>query len=277
MPLERIFSTRDCIIDRYDSLAWATFFSDRTPPSELKDRLIKLKISDAVRVHRPKRGLPSSPLPWFGRPARTFTVIENGVWFEIRTDTFHPGLFLDHTLTRIWLKNQSKGKTVLNLFSYTGSLGIASAKGDASHSINIDLSNQATIWAKTNALLNQLGPQHQFIKGDSFDWLKRFHRQEKTFDIIISDPPSQSHSSKFHFSTEKHLDLLHDYCVKCLSPGGILVTSINTEKVSQTALVKSVESACKKNDRKLIHLEFLPLPPGFDPGFRSMKGVRCWV
>lgn len=274
MKLQRTDSNPDFTIDVYGAFAWVTLFSNRALPENKKQELINQGVTSAITIKKSRSDLPEKPQIWFGDPRASFTVEENGIKYEIRTNGSNPGLFLDHQITRQWLKQNAKDKKVLNLFSYTGSLGISAAVGGAAETKNIDLSKSATDWAKSNATLNSLSDSHQFIKGDVFDWMKRFLRKKTIFDIVISDPPSQSRSDELHFSTEKHLDLLHELCVQTVAPNGILITSINTETISENALVESVKNVGRKLKRKIRKMEPLPLPTGFEPGFRSMKGIR---
>lgn len=276
MNLRRLHSDSQCIIDQYDKLAWVTLFSKNELSEKIKHDLEKKGITGAVKIYKTKTDAPDQPQIWFGDVEDFFQVIELGIAYEIHTTSSHPGLFLDHQITRKWLKENTKDKSVLNLFSYTGSLGISAAMGGAGETINIDLSNQTTQWAKKNAMLNNLGGTHQFIKGDVFDWMNRFNRRKTMFDIVISDPPSQSRSDEMHFSTEKHLDMLHELCITCINPQGILITSINTETISEKVLIASVNNISKKQGRKIKKIETLPLPKGFDPDFRSMKGCRIF-
>jgi 23S rRNA G2069 N7-methylase RlmK/C1962 C5-methylase RlmI len=49
------------------------------------------------------------------------------------------GLFLDHRPLRDYLRKESQGKKVLNLFSYTGSLSVAAADRFVTHALNSDM------------------------------------------------------------------------------------------------------------------------------------------
>lgn len=276
LHLRRIHSNPDYTIDQYGTLAWASKFIDKEIPRAIQNDLISQGVHGGVKIQKSKSELPSKPENWFGKVPEKLHVQEYGVTYEIRTTAAHPGLFLDHQFTRLWLKENSKDKSALNLFSYTGSLGISAAMGGARESMNIDLSNPSTEWAKENAKLNQLSDQHLFIKGDVFDWVKRFQKKSRKFDIVISDPPSQSRSDELHFSTEKHLDMLHESCIQLIAPKGVLITSINTEKMDQDVLLASVYNLSKKLHRKIKSHEFLELPEGFSPKFRSMRGIRVY-
>ena len=199
MNLKRLFSTPSYTIDQFDNLAWVNVYDQSENLEPLIKPLQKNGIIGAIHINRFKSSIPSKAKIWFGEVPEEKIIEEHGVRYELRLFQNHPGLFLDHQRTRLWLLKNTHNKTVLNLFSYTGSLGIASAVGGALSTHNIDLSKPITSWANKNAQLNQLGSNHQIINGDVFDWLERFAKKQITFDIIISDPPSQSRSTIMHF------------------------------------------------------------------------------
>lgn len=274
MLLQRITSNPDFTIDQYGDFAWITLYSEKILPNSLHQKLMDNGILRAVKIHKKTSTLPTLPEIFFGEVPEKLIVEEYGIKFEIRTTSSHPGLFLDHQLTRKWLLENAKDKSVLNLFSYTASMTMTCAIGGSIRSASIDLSGPTTQWAKKNSQLNKLGSEHQFIKGDVFDWTKRFKKKRQTFDIVICDPPSQSRSDQLHFTTQKHLDFLHECCLDCLNKNGTLITSINTETISSKALLASVQNTAQKLGRKIASHDFLQLPKGFDPSFRSMKGLR---
>ncbi len=275
MNLRRLISNSQFTVDQYGEFAWVTLYSEKDPTDGIEAKLKADGVTSAVKILKSKSGLPTKPEVWFGEVPQKFIADEDGTKYEIRClDTFHPGLFLDHQRTREWLKDNSKGQSLLNLFSYTGSLAISAATNGATKTVSIDLSNPSTLWAKINAGLNNLSEDHLFIKGDVFDWTKRFKKKNQTFNIVVSDPPSQSRSDELHFSTQKHLDLLHELCIQCVADKGTLLTSINTETISQKVMIASVHHVAEKLKRRIKHYTDLPLPEGFETEFRAMKGLR---
>lgn len=76
-------------------------------------------------------------------------VYENGARLLVNlTDYLDTGLFLDHRNTRQKVMQLSKGKDVLNLFAYTGSVSVFAAKGGAKSVTTVDMSNTYLDWAK---------------------------------------------------------------------------------------------------------------------------------
>ncbi len=108
------------------------------------------------------------------------------------------GLFLDHRPLRSWLIKESKGKKVLNLFSYTGSLSVAAAIGGAK-TTTLDMSKTYLEWAMKNFELNRINlNSHEFYQCDLIHHIQ--NELTGKFDIILLDPPSFSNSKRMETS-----------------------------------------------------------------------------
>ena len=98
--------------------------------------------------------------------------------------------YLDTVNLRKWLISQMQGKTVLNTFAYTGSLGVAANAGGAKEVVQTDLERAFLNVAKTSYTLNGFPIEKKnFISGDFFKIVSRFKREQRRFDCIILDPP----------------------------------------------------------------------------------------
>ena len=149
------------------------------------------------------------------------------------SDYLDSGLFLDHRMTRELVYRQAAGKSVLNLFCYTGAVGVQAGLGGASSVVNVDLSATYLKWARENHLLNGLNDEtrYQFIRADIIELLNkpdRFALQQQ-YDLIFLDPPSFSNSSKM----QQTLDIQRDHenliglAMKLLARDGLLLFSTN--------------------------------------------------
>lgn len=162
-----------------------------------------------------------------------FTVEENGNKFLVNlTDYLDTGLFLDHRTTRQMVKEQAKGKKVLNLFCYTGSFSVYAAAGGAASVTSVDLSKTYLQWAEDNFVINHFKDKalYHFIHADVLQYLKTLPPQ--SFDVIIMDPPTFSNSKRmkdFLDIQRDHVMLIND-ALKALTPGGCLYFSTNYTK-----------------------------------------------
>lgn len=158
-----------------------------------------------------------------------FTVEENGLLFWVNLDDYlDTGLFLDHRDTRLLVREESKQKRVLNLFSYTGSFSVYAAAGGASLVTTVDLSNTYLDWAKRNMLSNGFeGPSYQFERADVKQWLSTI--PSHSYDLIVMDPPTFSNSKKMNEVLDiqvDHVNLIRS-CMRLLSENGVLFFSTN--------------------------------------------------
>ena len=166
------------------------------------------------------------------------TVEEHGMLLRVNlSDYLDTGLFLDHRLTRAWVRERVQGKSFLNLFCYTGSFTVAAAMGGAARTVSVDLSNTYLEWARENLAINSLPTgihsPHEIVRADVkayLDWAERQgQRGGERFDLIVADPPTFSNSK----SAESDWDVQHDHgemlrrLLQLLNPGGAVLFSTN--------------------------------------------------
>lgn len=152
---------------------------------------------------------------------QAITVNEHGALFKVNLwDYLDTGLFLDHRKTRQIVAKKAKGKSLLNLFAYTGSVSVQAALHGAESVTTVDMSNTYLNWAQDNFALNKLsGHKYQFIQANCLEWLKR---NSQKFDVIFIDPPTFSNSKRMEDSFDvqrDHIALITD-ALKSLSDGG---------------------------------------------------------
>ncbi len=161
-----------------------------------------------------------------------FVVLEHGMQFGVElAGHLDTGLFLDHRTTRQMVKAESAGKSVLNLFSYTGSFTVAAATGGARATTSVDLSHAYCAWAQDNLALNAAaGSQHRIVEGDVFAFLDDARARGERFDLVVLDPPTVSKSKRM----QGDLDVQRDHprlvqaALAVLPPGGVLYFSTNS-------------------------------------------------
>ncbi len=169
------------------------------------------------------------------------TVVSEGkALFHINlSDYLDTGLFLDHRNLRYKVFKTSKGKSLLNLFCYTGAFSVHAALGGA-RTTNIDMSKNYIEWAKDNFELNKIkANDHEFIVGNVMDILPSLSQK---FDLIILDPPTFSNSKKMveSFEVERDQVMLIKACMRLLNPTGILYFSCNKRTFRLNSEVSSL-------------------------------------
>jgi 23S rRNA (cytosine1962-C5)-methyltransferase len=199
-----------------------------------------------------------------------FVVLESELLFEIDFNAgSSPGIFLDQRLNREKLRTAARRKKVLNTFSYTCAFGVAAAAGGAL-TTNIDLSRRYLDWGKRNYQLNQISADnHEFLVGDVFDWLRRFYKQGRKFDLVVLDPPTFSRDRK-----SKVFRVLDDYvrlvelALECLDCEGVLLCCTNFRGISAGEFLRILKASVHAPCRASSGL----MPPDFT-GERYLKSV----
>ncbi len=185
------------ICDVYDTTAVVQF--DGPGPSEFWDKnLISqwiLKNTDCISVVEKTRRSPTRSTELIaGENYNNEPIIkENGVMFKVNLEKGQKtGFFLDQRDNRNYIRQCSAGKSVLNLFSYTGGFSVYAGLGKAKKVASLDVSKGAILSAEENWALNGLDPAlHTGLCVDVFEYL---NGKPEMWDHIIVDPPSMSHS-----------------------------------------------------------------------------------
>lgn len=199
---------------------------------------------------------------------QSITVFENGAQFNVNLkDYLDTGLFLDHRVTRLLVQRKAKGKDVLNLFAYTGSVSVHAALGGAKSVTTVDMSNTYIDWAKDNFYLNKLKGAYHFVQADCLTWLSQ-HQQK--YDLIFIDPPSFSNSKRMDSTWDvqrDYLQLIQD-ALKCLNAGGEIIFSNNLRQF------KLDEEAVNALGLKVENVSAQTIPEDFK---RNPKIHHCWL
>lgn len=149
------------------------------------------------------------------------------VEYEVRSDSASSvGLYLNQRLQRAWVKENSSGKKVLNLFSSTGTLAVAAALGKATDVVLVETSKNYLTWSKRNFERNKLAiEQCTFLNRDSVTFAEASVAKKAQFDIVICDVPTFFRREKGIFRVEKDFEKLLSTCLSLLVPKGILLIS----------------------------------------------------
>ena len=185
---------------------------------------------------------------------------EHGVWYAIDlTMNRDASFYLDTRHLRKWLIENMKGKSVLNTFAYTGSLGVAALAGGAVHVVQHDLNRKFLKLARESYALNGLPiRQADFIAADFFPTIARLKNTKQTFDCVILDPPFFSTTSKGKVDQEKESTRLINKVRPLINDGGYLVAINNALYVSGREYMHTLEELCKDGYLKVE--ELIPVP-----------------
>lgn len=209
--------------------------------------------------------------------------------FQARHAGTEPWLALDRRAARRRVMQEVGGKSLLNLFATTGSVGIAAAKAGARHVVNVEQSESNIAIAKDNARLNELPIRLRFVRSDAFAALRQLSGQGQgqmvrgrrmppfpkleahPFDVVFLDPPLYAKSP---FGV---VDLLNDYAalfkpaLLCTVPGGTLMCTNGAAGLGREAWLDRLERSARKLGRAFHEVEWIepeadfPGPAGAAP------------
>ena len=187
-------------------------------------------------------------------------VLENGVWYALDLCMNRDAsLYLDTRSLRRWAKEHLGGRTVLNTFAYTGSLGVAALAGGAARAVQMDLNRQFLNLAKTSYSLNGF-PIHKedFLAGDFWNQVSRLKRTGERFDCVLLDPPFFSATSKGVLDLNTDSARLINKVRPLVNNGGWLVAINNALYVSGKEYLQKLERLCADGYLKIA--ELIPVP-----------------
>ncbi|MDD9782504.1 class I SAM-dependent rRNA methyltransferase [Priestia megaterium] len=193
-------------------------------------------------------------------------VKENGIRFAVYlNDGAMVGVFLDQRDVRKTIRDKyAKGKTVLNMFSYTGAFSVAAALGGAAKTTSVDLANRSL--AKTIEQFSVNGIDHEaqdIIVEDVFKYFKYAVKKNMTFDLVVLDPPSFAKSKKHTFSAAKdYKDLLKE-AIALTKPNGVIVASTNASNFDMKKFHSFIEKAFNEKGERYKMMEQFALPSDF--------------
>lgn len=200
-------------------------------------------------------------------------VCEQGVWYALHLlSQQDAGLYLDTRLLRKWLIDHLQGKSLLNTFAYTGSLGLAALKGGASRVIQLDRSRTFLELAKTSCTLNGFPVEKsEYLVGDFHPLVGRLKRNRELFDCIILDPPFFSSGSRGDVNLEQDSPRLINKLRPLVKDGGWLVAINNSLYVSGQSYLSNLEALCSDGYLKIEQL--IPVPDDFNGNPATCKSA----
>ncbi len=154
------------------------------------------------------------------------TIQEFGLKFNVNFATGHKtGFYFDQRVNRLRVRELSKDKDVLDCFCYSGGFTINALAGGANSVVSVDSSADALEFCKENIVINDLPlDKHTSLEGDVFQLLRKFRDENRSFDMIILDPPKFAPTSAHAEKATRAYKDINLLAFKLLRPGGILVT-----------------------------------------------------
>lgn len=213
--------------------------------------------------------------------ATTGEVVEHGNRFKVDwQEGQKTGFFIDQRENRKLLADYAGGKSVLNMFCYTGGFSFAAMQGGASLVHSVDSSARAIDLTNENVALNFPGDsRHEAFVADGFDYLQ--HIGDK-YDLIVLDPPAFAKHRGALTQALQGYKRLNANAFRQIKPGGVLFTFSCSQVVTRNNFREAVFSAAAIAGREVRILHQLSQPADhpiniFHPEGEYLKGLVLYV
>lgn len=207
--------------------------------------------------------------------------LEKGLRFHVDWEKGQKtGFFVDQRENRALLESYSKGRSVLNMFSYTGGFSFYAMRGGAEIVHSVDSSSKAIFMTNQNIELNfPNDPRHQSFAVDAFRYLEEM---EPIYDLIILDPPAFAKHRNVLRNALQGYRKLNAIAFEKIKPGGIIFTFSCSQVVSKENFRLTVFSAAAQSKRNVRILHQLTQPADhpvniYHPEGEYLKGLVLQV
>ncbi len=206
-------------------------------------------------------------------PPDEITVREHGVPFVV--DLAHgqkTGAFLDQRENRARIGRLSRGRRVLNLFSYAGGFSLHAAAGGAKHCTSVDVAAGAHATAQASFRAAGIDPTaHAFVTADVFGYLERAATRGDQWDVVISDPPNMAPSAATKPRAVAAYRKLHALCARVLAPSGYFCAASCSSHVSLDEFLATLsDDVLGRDDLRVVEVAGAgadhPVLPAFPEG-----------
>jgi 23S rRNA (cytosine1962-C5)-methyltransferase len=213
-----------------------------------------------------------------------FEVKEHDLTFIVDvTAPLSTGLFADLREGRRAVRQWAAGRKVLNLFSYTGAISVYAQAGGAAEVCAVDVAAKAHARARRNFAASGFDPEKpEHIVGDAFKVLARFVERDRSFDMVVLDPPAfasaQARGGKT-WSAVRDFSELIAASLDVLAPGGLLIAASSTHKMTAQEFELALADGAMAAGTRLQIVDRRGLPPDFPtvPGFPEANYLKFAV
>lgn len=218
---------------------------------------------------------------WVGTPCpMPIAAQENGITFLVDVEKGQKtGFFIDQRENRNILGAYSKGKKVLNTFSYSGGFSLYALASGASLVHSVDSSKEAIDMCEKNVEANHAGANHAGFVADVFDFLQQ---NKEDYDIMVLDPPAFAKNAKSVPNASRGYKNLNLIAFKQIKPGGLVFTFSCSQHIDRDLFRKIVFSAAADAGRNVRIIKQLTQPEDhpiniFHPEGEYLKGLLLHV
>ena len=207
----------------------------------------------------------------YGCPEAGTSALEKGLRFHVDwLKGQKTGFFIDQRDNRLLLEGYAAGRSVLNMFCYTGGFSVYALRGGATLVHSVDSSAGAIALTEENVALNFPGDtRHRAFAEDAFGYLTN---ADDLYDLIVLDPPAFAKHRNVLRNALLGYRKLNALAFEKIKPGGILFTFSCSQVVSRTDFRLAVFSAAAQSGRHIRILHQLTQPADHPVGIYHPEG-----
>ena len=213
--------------------------------------------------------------------SHTDVAVENGLRFHIDwLKGQKTGFFVDQRENRSLLERYSHGRSVLNMFCYTGGFSVYALRGGAKLVHSVDSSSKAVELVRANVEFNfPAEPRHEAFAEDAFRFLDDM---TVPYDLVVLDPPAFAKHRDAVKNALRGYTKLNARAMEKIAPGGILFTFSCSQAVSKEQFRTAVFTAATLAHRQVRILHQLHQPADhpvsiYHPEGEYLKGLVLYV
>ncbi len=253
------------VLDRYDAVAIARPDGAAAEAVLVRNQATIVRALDGIGVaslalrRRDRKELEAISGP---PPPASVEVREHGVPFFVDLAAGQKtGAFLDQRENRRRvgeIVSRRGAGTVLNLFSYAGGFSQRAALAGA-RVTSVDIAAGAHATAQESFKRAKLAPgDHEFVTADCFAFLEEARKRRRTWDVVISDPPSFAPNARSVPRALSAYRALHGLAARVLADGGTLCAASCSSHVSLEDFLGTLDDKALGRELSLVAAYGLP-------------------
>ncbi|MFO1498295.1 MAG: class I SAM-dependent methyltransferase [Verrucomicrobiota bacterium] len=278
LVLDRYAQT--CVVKIYTA-AWLPFLTEIASlfQAELSPERLVLRLSRNIHETACRRFQRHDGELLLGAPVTAPLVFqESGLSFE--ADVLKgqkTGFFLDQRENRRRLEELAAGRTMLNVFSFSGGFSLYAARGGAAAVTDVDISRHALNSAERNFALNASDRRvracpHALIQADAFEWLAQ---GTSRYDLVVLDPPAFAKKKLERLGALEAYGRLVQAATGRLAEGGLLLAASCSAQVPAVEFFDTVRGAVRLSGRGFSERGTTRQPPDHPAGFPEAEYLKA--
>ena len=221
----------------------------------------------SARVAEGEGFTPPGGVLWGSLPER-IRFRERGLHFDLPLALGQKtGFYFDQRPLRARVESASRGRRVLDAYSYVGAIGLGAARGGASHVTSVDSSAPAL--EVLAALAEQNGVRALGHKADAVEFMVA---HPDAFDLVVADPPKLSPGRAARDRALRAFRRIAAAAAGATAPGGLLALSSCSQAIGLAEVERALALGAKDAKKRVVVVERIfqgadhPVPPAFPQG-----------